>query len=755
MKRVLEKVLAMALCLCLMATAAVAQEGTASSDEIILPEDPSGSRMVRRIAAAEDTVYILTTMGPQAELWHWREGMQQAKVYPDAMLYAPYYGSTEDAQQGVQSVFGAESVDVKHAITTIFAMEDKLYAYNGLEQLVFEIEDSGEGLRYHDLITIEWPGANPYQGPISIMKVQERLIWLETDQNSRRYTPRMLVFDMETGAVKQAVLPELVSISSYKDNKVLALCKNEDTGYSLYSYDPVTDVTQRLGELKGTGTLRAIGYSDALDRIVYQDKTRIMGWTPEQGGRQVGFIPQASYVQYELQGDYLIWRDQYEYPERLKLSALNPEFDTENGLVILCESGILPSRAFHSLYPEVPFYYLPNAGMTVFTYEDYQEIFAAEAPDLMYLYGNNPSYQQLVSNGNLLDLSVYPDIREYIERLYPVYRELAGENGAIYGVPVYADAYNGWFINKEVMNALGLTPEEIPTSLTEMCAFATRWNDEFAEQYPNYTLINNTTSYRLRLLEAILSAWSGYCQYNGKALDFDDPLLCEALCALEEARLDKLDAMLRQTNPEVSEYKQALIWTGIKTIGNWATYMEDYSDRIFMPMTLTENTPYTVGVESTSLWAVNADTKNAEYAAAMIGEFLKTLDPKRAYALCEDLTEPVENPYYAEMLADEEEYLASLEAKLAESVNKAAAEKRIADQKAYIAAELDGSRYEITPSAIENYRNVIVKGAYIVSPNQLYRGLRNNDVVEIIDQYVQGQLTMEQFLVDMKLAIGQ
>lgn len=90
------------------------------------------------------------------------------------------------------------------------------------------------------------------------------------------------------------------------------------------------------------------------------------------------------------------------------------------------------------------------------------------------------------------------------------------QDGAVYGIPTYADSYNGWFINKEVMQAMGLTEADIPTSLTELCTFATRWNNEFVDKYPQYTLLNNTEEYRSRFLEEMLDAWVNRCQSQGK-----------------------------------------------------------------------------------------------------------------------------------------------------------------------------------------------------------------------------------------------
>lgn len=429
----------------------------------------------------------------------------------------------------------------------------------------------------------------------------------------------------------------------------------------------------------------------------------------------------------------------YLYGEKVAARSIQKGYQTAQSLLIMNGNMDDAGPAFSEKYPDVPYYYeYPGVA-------DYTRFLTRgeDAPDLICLAVEE--YDALVQADLLLDLSVYPELKAYVDALYPVYKNLVMENGAIRGVPVSASSYTGWFINKKVMTDMGLTAEEIPASLTEMCAFATKWNEEYAEKYPHYTLLNNTTNYRERLLEAILISWTDYCQYAGKELTFDDPILREALSALEAASLDKLDEALKQTNPEVSEYKQALIWTGIKTVGNWETYMEDCSDRIFIPLTLTEDTPYTAAVKSVSVWAVNANSQNADYAAAMLAEKIAVMDDMHAYVLRADKTEPVKEQDYDGIMESEMNALAALEARLEDSVNRATIEKRIAEKKDYIENQLEPALYVIMPSALENYRSVIAPASFIDRPDKVTTGT-DAQVSGCISRYLQGTYTMDEFI---------
>ena len=409
------------------------------------------------------------------------------------------------------------------------------------------------------------------------------------------------------------------------------------------------------------------------------------------------------------------------------------------------------ARNLAKKYPDVPVIYTDSKQSPVGNGgQDKAAILTGEdAPDLLGLRVDDTDFRSLMDSGLLLDLSGYPELMAYINVLYPLYRDFVSKDGGIYGIPWMANSYNGWFINKKVMKDMGLTAADIPTNLVDMCAFAEKWNTEYAQKYPHYTLLDGTVDYRDRLLKAILELWSDYCEANGQEIDLNDPLLKEALSALDAVNLDKLTAGQNQTNPEISDYKQALIWTGCKTVGNWETYMEDFSDRIFIPMTLTADTPYVCPVETVSIWTVNAATKNADYAAALLAEAIKEQIYTYAYALRSDRREPLVSEYYADTVAAEQKYLEELEARVEESANKATILKRIEDQKKYMETELMQRAYSVTASAVKNYVEVILPACFIEQVDGFADPVQEAESMGLISRYARRNLTMEEFITRM------
>ncbi len=735
MKRKWIRMLALMLGLSMLASCAMAEE-------VILAKDESRFFGVWSLVSVGDELYVLaTTAGSRASILRWKEDMPTAEILAEDLFAASYFNSTESValfakDNGIQN-------DPRYALSCIFTDGEKLYGYNALEQLIFRIDVTEEGVKFTDETILKMQAGQDANLAQAVFQTGKWLIWQERDASSRNRNQRMLLFNLETGAVKQAVLNELQAVLPYEEGKVIVITEPDasmqmESKYAVSAYDPETDLCDVLGYLPDTVTGGKAAWHSGLGMIVYVEKTRVMGWSPETGDTQLGFLPEGGATKMEVLGDTLA----YVTGNGLTKTALRKDYTAEHQVNIIGRSQSGAEVAFHQKYPGVPYYYLAGIGLQ--PEKNWEELLTREedAPDIISLNAAaDGNYFRLAENGYLHDLSAYPELKAYVDALYPAFREAVTDGDAIYGIPVYADGYDGWFINKAVMKELGLTAEDIPTSLTEMCAFATRWNEEFAEKYPQYTLLNNTVDYRDRLLQAILERYSDYCQFTGKELDAHDPALQEALAALDVAKLDKLDAGLRQTDPEKSEYKQALIWTGLKVVRNWGRYMEDFSDRIFIPLTLTEDTPYTAKVDKLTILAVNAKSKDADYAAAMLAEEILCVNARNNAVLRTDCTEPVIWEDYSDALTLAETTLKELEERQAESVSPEAAEKRIADEKAWI-ERLKREMYEIPTPTIDNYVNTIVPGMFIdrMSGEQFTEALYYGTT-----DYAEGKITLAEF----------
>ena len=139
-----------------------------------------------------------------------------------------------------------------------------------------------------------------------------------------------------------------------------------------------------------------------------------------------------------------------------------------------------------------------------------------------------------------------------------------------------------------------------------------------------------------------------------------------------------------------------------------------------------------------------------ELGGETLAEYAQKLRDAYAYVLRSDKTEPVKNEYYTEAIAYEREVLATLESRLAESVNPATIEKRIATQKAYIETELARQEYTIFASAIKNYVEVILPGAFVDLPDAIKSSDRDPEMTGMFNRYIGGTLDAETLIVKVE-----
>ena len=552
------------------------------------------------------------------------------------------------------------------------------------------------------------------------------------------------------------------ALCAYRDGTMLyvkpdVMSKKEGVyTFAAWVYDPAKDEAVRMGSIESSmassGSISRIAYSQELDALLYQDGTRILGVHNFGGEKLYAYVNTQAIGRLEVIGDMLI----HSTAGMTIVRDLVEGLTVPESLQITGGSFDQAARAFSSKYPDVPLSYASVKSKyddgwaeALKTQED------GETIDVIALHTATDGnvFRTLKEGGQLLDLSGNADIMAYVDALYPPFRELVTtEDGKIVAVPVSTQSYTGFFVNRRAMQEMGLTVEDMPTNLVDMVAFLNRWNAEFAQKYSNYACIEYTENTRWYMLDLMIEMWISYCQATDQPLHFDDPVFREMMAALETLETANTDASMKETNPEVSDYKTGLFWMRCQLVGNWASYMEDYSDRIFIPLTLTEDTPFVACIDNVELWTVNAATESAEFAMKFVNEEIASVNDKYRHVLLTTETEPVDNPYYAGLV---EFTLKTLEELRAEQERARSDEERvniqaaIEEHESYMNREMLRDKYSVTPSAIENYVNVIAPAMYVHSWNLLENTSEGVYTVErLMDNWLAGTITTEQFIAE-------
>lgn len=752
----MKKMWALMLALCLMLTAgcAMAAEGS------IMPEYDEKENFLRvsDLAVVGEDVYLLCCSGTRMSLWRWTEGMEMAEMLRDDFLRADSL-APETPTQGAGNA-------VTYAIAALVSDGQRLMGVNPVSGLVFQIHPEEDGVTFTDIVTLQEPSrffdfsryGNFFASPTAVAASGDYLYWYGNGWDAAREENRSRItcYSLVDGSFFDVPAERVTTLCAWKDGKICLLSRavpeSEDDWtlpYIASLYDPANGSITKIGEIDTSRSINRIAYAPALDMLLWQEGTNILGMKPDGGETLCAYVPTSNGGRLAAAGDTLV----LSVPRKTAVRQLVPGLTAPEVLRVLHGSYDETAEAFADKYPDVPLETI-NESLGDDGYEPWlTPADGSDGVDVVRLYTSNGDgdFTALRDAGLLMDLSFDADIVAYIDRLYPPFREfVTGEKGEIWAVPTETVSYTGFFVNRRAMTDMGFSKEDMPTNLVDLCAFITMWDAEYADRYPNYCCIEYAENTRRFLADMALDMWIGHCQAQGRQVRFDDPEFRKVMDAIAKVSTVRTERGMQVTNPEISDYKSGLFWVDCQLVGNWAAYMEDYSDRIFIPMALTADTPYHAEVEGVELWTISSRSAGAQYAAAFVREQIGHINNKYAHVLLTDRTETVESPYFAEQAAWANRELGEMQMQLlsADTPEEEASVRRIIErQEAYIAGELQRSKYEITPSAVDNYVSVIAPAMFIRRENVLQHTSEGVNALENIrDRWLKGVITTEQLV---------
>lgn len=732
---------------------------------------------VYQVVTAGDTAYFLTRMDDNAAcIYTWKEGQQDAELWAEGLLDISYFDQLKDVESWLENSSRDASM-AKKGLSRLFSDGERLMGLNHLTGEIFTVDAKNGVMETQVLTTIQdtsffYHVEDDYSyviSPQEVVAAGGKMLWyyVDWDNATGRNIYRIISVDLADGSVKAASVEYPMAMTNAGDGTVLVLCRDSENAYDsqrkeykpfeILRYDPAADKAEKVGELKTEQWLYEIGYHAGMDMLIWQDDTRIMGLKGFKEEMQLAYIPSSGSNDLGVVGQNVLTRASSD--EGVFVRTIQEHYSTEQKLNILNGYMDEASRSFAAKYPQVPVYSVSGdygdaelLSITMNAGED--------APDVLTMPVAYSPFDTLKDKGYCADLSGYPALAEYVANLYPVYREaVTGENGEIWAVPMSVYSYDGYFVNKTVMEDMGLTAEDMPTNLVELCEFATRWNDEFVDEYANYALLEYTEHYKEAMFDIILDEWVSYCTAKGQALKFDDPIFREMIAALEKMEVKELDASMKRTNPEESEYKQALIWRNVSVVGYWTDFYKEDSDRIFIPMTLTKDTDYVEGAYM-HIAFINPKSEHKELAAEYLGYQLEALSDSEKAVLLTTHAAPVERENYQEWVEEAQQSLKELEKSLAEAKDeeKKDWEAVIAEQKAYI-ERLPERRWRISEGAIRSYVDVVMPGVFVRTRDLLNYGSEGApvEIDTLTQRYKDGQISIDQFIreIDGKLRMMQ
>ena len=772
MKRFLLRGAALMLILCLMMPTALAVDATILRVDTEEEEANGFYTMIRDLAVVGDTVYLYGSMTDNTyatEILRWKPGMESAEPYISGLLFTRFFDKLDEAKVNVED--REMDVDVEHGVTKMFTDGERLLGLNHLNGKIFAITEKDGKPVFEDIVTLKDMTALYHQSedyayfisPESVICVSGKVLWQYSDWNDQtgENVRGVMAFDLKDGSVVKTSPENIISIVAYKDGKALMLSRSDENAWDeikqayrpmdMLSYDPATDKAKKIGEFSyQQWRPDYLLYSEAMDALVYNVDTRVMGlFNNLKEEKQVGYVPLSYASCCAILNDSLVISGNRD--SGVIARTLSKDFKTDEYVNVLDGYMDKASRAFAEDYPQIPIYSVVGSNYDAVSIDLLMNA-GADAPDIMQLNMDYSVYTKLAAKGYCADLSGYPKLAAFVNDLYPAYREaVTGPNGEIFAIPTRGYSYDGFFVNKAAMEDMGLTIDDIPTNLVELCAFITRWNDEFVEKFPNYNAVEYFSDYKKNMFNLMFNRYIAYCNATKQEVKFDTPVFREMISAMEAMETKELEASLKSPDPEKSDYKQPLIYCNSEVVGNWYDFNNEDSGTIFLPMGLTKDAGYYTGV---NMWVMflNPKSQHKEYAVKLMEYMIDGIYDSDAYTLLATKTEPLKNSYFDEWLESNQKQLEEMEKNLADAPEemKADLQSMIADQKAYIERRTSQMQYTISPHAIEVYRETIMPYVYVSTPSFLdaSEDAVTSEFNSLKQQYLDGKINIDKFIRD-------
>lgn len=768
MKKWLTALVSLTLAL-LMAASALAADATVYKRT----EEDEGACYVTDVQTVGDTLYILMRRNEPTsmELYRWKLGMAAPELVAGELCYARRFDTLEMAMAAKAEADEEDPIvgDPAYAIDNVMWSDgERLLFLNPLTGRIFTITGEGGKPVFEDVCVMDMTAlthvsgdgedAYRYYTGIEQSAAAGNMLYISAydwDENTGESVYKSLLVNLSTGEVKQAKAGYAQAVTTYRDGKLLLVSrdpqkewdeeKNTFYPFTLLAYDPVADETETVGTWQHEYINGRVCYDSVHDALIYLDETRLMGLTHLTTTEQYGYLPDSYARCMTMLGDSLVFAGD----TQVLLRTLTPGFSTEESVTMYGGWFGSAEQDFAEAYPQVPVYmyseYFDSAEALT------QALVTGDSTiDLLRLTTTYSDFYRLMEKGYCADLSGDAEIMAYINRLHPVYRDAVTKDGKVYAVPMSAYSYGGWTVNRHVMEDMGLTIEDIPTNFLELCAFATRWNDEWVEEYPSYTLISYVEDYKRELFYQVMQNYIDYYQAKGLELRFNTPEFRALMEAIEAMRVDDLNEGANLPNEDETNYRVGLLNSYASLVGSFSDPALN-TDSILIPMTLTKDTDYVIGAE-VEIMFVNPRTKHMQSTLNLMKYKINedNQDVFTLSTLLADKTEAVPYEHYDERVEREQKYLAQLEKSLekADDADKRGIQEAIDWQKEWMEKSMPQQQYRISEGAIRYYLDEVVPYVYVKRPTLMNKD-NSGDLSTLMERYSQGQIKLDQFIKDM------
>ena len=757
MKRMIALLLVLVMTLCAAAAWAAPGDTTLFARDY----DANNSPSVTTAVAVGDTLYMLVNQFDEElsdnifSLYRYTQGQSsEPELLANKLCYTRWYSTMEDAK-AAQANIGA---DPETGFGYLFSDGEKLYGFNTLNGEIASLTFADGAMSREVVCTVATNDLYIQEEDYSYMVDINGLCCMNghvyfASSDWRGSEPKYFLYDinLDGGAVTKLPLTQRInSTIPYKDGLLLSYISsswdentNQEIPAQLVTVNPADGATVSLKEMADTAYIYTLAYDAAKDTVYYFTESTLWGMTGMGAPFKAAYANQ-SYVDSMTifsSGYAALWSS-----DGLEIHNLDPAYLPTKTLTLIGSWRDAAARKFTQENPDIPlifseqYYGMADLGQAMVSGDTTIDVIRTNVEN---------GFDNLLEKGYCADLSSSQKLMDYVNSLYPALRDEVMKDGKLYAIPVSIYGSTLSYM-PSMLEEIGLTEEDMPTTFVELCEFITRWNNEWIddENKTNVMPFCTTMSNRSVVFDLMLKAYLDYYDAKGEPLTFDTPEFNAMLTALDNMDASNLDMPANMSDQEYDEYYQ--LYSGVFVDRGLLSTAEGEYAAVPLKLSIGEGKDFTVGTTMEVLF-VNPRCANLPEAIKLLECYVDTLDDSYKILMCPDCNDPVENQYYQETLKNFQDSLAELQEQLKTADD---AEKRdLEDTIKYYEDSLNNKesfRWDYSAQTIAQYREI---GDHVFArhANVLYSAGNDTSTQlrSLHERYVQKQITRDQYIKEL------
>lgn len=624
----------------------------------------------------EDTLYVLGSYG----VYEYKDGELKTLVdLTDAYVYRYNQQRPEDAA-------GAAAWD--RIIGYLFTDGKVLYGLHPYTGQIFKIEDGQLNACVQIPKNLLYAEEEEFFREIKgITYAGEKLILLlGTDTYDDYEKTEIVLIDLNDQKHQVSAIKNVQSIAAGTAGKLLVYVGAEQD--AIWQYDIATDTLEKMVEQIEDGIFPS-GLAGYKQSVVYLEDSKVV--LIDENGKDLvkAYMP----IQYAHTSTPSACSENgmYAYPYSNYVFLRDVGIEGEAKQTVLTLMGNVSSKTIID-------FTIQNPDIAVVTTESMNPnelIQAAVSGDSgvdLFVLSAPGDFYSMKEKGYISALNTSEKLIGEARKLYPAMQDVVFSGDSLLGYPVSVSP-KSWMVNETKWNEMNLG--DYPKTYNELFEKIEMWLNEYATDYPEYTLADVQQMGLNTLVLSMVEAYIHENEAGGMQLTFDTPSFREMMkCVSDNAYL------LSEENEQWGMPLLTSMYLGFGTC-----YTDSDLNRMILPPALDLNGKQSLYAEM-SILAVNAASKNAEVATRFVEFCVENLSNTVRYEMEPELNEPVESSAYYVRVAELQGKINDL----AEQLEKADQDARYAIKEKIIQAEakleqLEERKWEIDPKSIEIYRS--------------------------------------------------